>query len=403
MYADNYRNFSMVVLLLLWLFLSAFYYSGNFFTGNLISGADANPIHVLGKYFFALSVGLFFVFSYKMWNVLFLYLYFILLGFPFVFWLLKGHDVLHAAVIFLVFFSFSAFIFIVDRLTEKNLNLILDVIIYSALLVSLITYYEYFFMWSILGTYWEATGGYRSVSTLLNPNNLGIYLGASIIILILRKRFCFLIRFSFLITIMTAFLMSGSRTAIVSLVLPLLIGVVFVSLSKVRINSLIVIFILSVTSIVFLFVFIERIDGLFLRFQNLDTASIRLEKYLAYLTMLDSSYLLPDFNGDRFYYVSESSYFHLMNSLGLIFTILIFLPAFIFKINFNYFNFSPARKVLAFLVAYYLIAFFFENMLVSFPNNQLFFFALGALLKPRRLEKVHFFKHYFYGRRTNNA
>ena len=368
-----------------WLFISAFYYVGNFISGQLLVPTDDGAFHRIMKYTIALSVSAFFLYAYRLWAGFLFYIFIFFVFFPFLYWYVDGENVFYAVGLFLVIFSFAGFFFIAQQLTDTELDGVLNVFIFSAFFVSLISFYEYFFMWPVLGDYWLATGGYRSVSTLLNPNNLGIYLGAAIIVLLIRKPYSLIFRVIVGGVVFCALIMSGSRTALVSIVIPLFFALVFSRFLVVRVRVLMLGFAgLVLLSVLLFFVpWLDIVSG----FRGLESASIRLDKYAYFISSFDSSYLEPDFSEERFFYTSENSYFHVLNSLGLIVVLLLMLGGLFFKLDTSRSKEEPSAKAISYLFLYYLIAFCFENVIVSFPNNQLFFFAAGIFLQPLRLIK----------------
>lgn len=372
-------------LLSLWFFLSAFYYLGSFLSGEVIVGLDESLAHKLLKYVFAFFVCSLFLVNKRLWNLLFFYVCLSFFMVFFVFFGFDGLDVVYPVALLVVVFSFIGFTYISAGISEHDLSDVLDCIVFSAFFVSLISFYEYFFMWPILGGYWEATGGYRSIATLLNPNNLGVYLGAALIMLIMRPRFSPYLRVLFVISILAALLMSGSRTAIVSLFFPVFIAILLSGSLKAGAKLFLALFLPFLAVLIGLIIYASGVEGLGGRFSDMQTASIRLDKYGYFLSSFDYSYFFPDFSLSRFLYVSESSYFHFVNTFGLLLSFLfVLLVLFSFRPDFSQVGDSVSRKALFFVFIYYLIVFLFENALVSFPNNQLFFFAAGALLRPVR-------------------
>lgn len=366
-----------------WLFISAFYYLGNFISGQLLVPPDDDAVHRVMKYAIAFSVCAFFLYAYRLWAGFLLYTFIFFVFLPFLYWHVEGENVFYAVGLFLVIFSFAGFFFIAQQLTDTELNSVLNVFIISAFFVSLVSFYEYFFMWPVLGDYWLATGGYRSVSTLLNPNNLGIYLGAAIIVLLIRKPYSLIFRVMVGGVVFCALIMSGSRTALVSIIIPLFFALVFSRFLVVRVRVLILGFagLALLSALLFVVPWLDVASS----FRGTETASIRLDKYAYFIGSFDSSYLEPDFSEERFFYTSENSYFHILNSLGLIFVLLLLLGGLFFKLDTSRSKEDPSAKAVSYLLLYYLIAFCFENVIVSFPNNQLFFFAAGIFLQPLRL------------------
>ena len=289
----------LVFVIALWFLLSPFYYFSNFYTGDLISELDVGLFHRLLKYVVAALICILILLNRPNLIICFLYLFFSVCLLLFLFLGLEVFDTRIQIALLLVFVSFSGFMLLPSYLTDDQLNLILNSVVLSALFVSFISFYEYFYMWPVLGDYWRATGGYRSVSTMLNPNNLGVYLGASLLILLLYSKFTFFLRFSAIIIITCALLMSGSRTAIVSTVISLLFGLFFSQRFKVRLSYLLCFIIFLI--VLFGFLVFVLMSGYLIsdRYFNLETAFIRLDKYFSYLSMFDSSYFFPDFNFER--------------------------------------------------------------------------------------------------------
>lgn len=372
--------------LFFWFFASPFYYFWNFYTGSLIIDLDEGVFHRLLKYLVAISICAFFFLKRGYLHLLLIYLFLSIALTCFLFLGVYSYDVRTQVTLLLIFISFSGFMLFPTYMSDKELDLILDAVVISSVLVSLITFYEYFYMWPVLGDYWRATGGYRSVSTMLNPNNLGVYLGVCLLILLLHNKYSVFLRFLAVTIVAAAFVMSGSRTAVVSLVLPMFCGLLFLPDFKIRLNFLFFLICLGVFSIVSLF-FVLHVDWLPSgRYFDMKTAIIRLDKYFSYLYLFDFSYIVPDFTSERSYYVSESSYFYFINTFGVIFSFFLILVYLIFfRLNNGFLSFNGPRRVLTFVVLYYIVCFLFENMIASFPNNQLFFFALGVILLPRRI------------------
>lgn len=364
--------------------MSAFYYAPNFFSGNVLVSVGEDGFHRLFKYVVSFLVCLAGLIYFRIWVSVFVYFFIFLVFFAFFIWHLHGHDVLYSLGLFLVIFSFVGYSMIVSKMTDVELNIILGFLIFSSFLVSLFSFFEYVFMWPILGDYWFDTGGYRSISTLLNPNNLGVYLGASLVILILSDRFGPCLKLIMGCAIFTALLMSGSRTALLSLMMTLFFAWCLRCSKEGRRSLLLLMFSSWVVLAVILLVGWGVIGDVLVG-RGLESAYIRIEKYIYFIGAIDGSYFLPDFAGERFFYVSENSYFHALNTMGGCFFLMLLMVMMFFTLDFTRCRESVAGSALSALFFYYLMASCFENVLVSFPNNQLFFFAAGIFMKPIRL------------------
>ena len=379
----NVRKKYIFYIFLIWIFLSAFYYAGNLLSGNVIAERSAGTEFKLLKYVIAAFISVLIFLTFKPRSLLIIYgclasILAFLLTLEF-----AGTDVLYARDLTVVIFSFVGFSYLSANLTGTEVNALVKAIAVSAIFVSVVSFFEYFYMEPILGDYWRQTGGFRSISTLLNPNNLGLYLGAAFIIIVIHNSFSFAFKFISIPLIFVSLLMSGSRTAVVSILFALFFGTIFNGKGAIS-KSRVVKWLAFYVCLLILFIFITTFDlyefsG---RTVDMETASIRIEKYLEYIFEVDSSYFLPDYNLSRINMVSESSYFHFFNSYGLILAgVLLLVLLSIYKLS-KLFNSSPISDswILIVLCVYYITASFFENVLMSFPNNQLFFIALGGII-----------------------
>lgn len=365
--------------LLFWLFYSAFYYIGNFITGDVVADRSSNIYHKIFKYVAVLFFVLSFMITYEIWCLL---LFFIFSGIFLISALVLFYNGIFAIEMLetlIVVISFSGLSYLGVIISQKFQQKIASVIILSALFVSLISFYEFFFMWPVLGDYWRDTGGYRSVSTLLNPNNLGLYLGAAIMVLFLVENISKIKKILIFGIVFSSLLMTGSRTAWLSLFVAGSFAYLFNFGSSFSLKKTII-FISTGLLLSIIILNIILVGGVSLpeRATDMHTAELRIDKYLSYLLNFDKSYLIPDFHGERIDKVSESSYFYYFNSLGIIAGALFLLMALsLFYISLR----SSCEKIylspFALIVGYYMFAMIFENVLMSFPNNQLFFLCVG--------------------------
>lgn len=367
-----------------WVFVSSLYYIGNLFSGDVWASRDSNEFHKVFKYVvaFALSIS-----SLILLRIRYFFLYYIFLAFIFsIFagaWLF-GWNVLYAIDLLIVFISFVGMIVLVSCLDDRKLNQLIYMIIASGIFVGYFSFYEYFFLDEILGDYWESTGGYRSISTLLNPNNLGLYMGA-VILLLFKSNVGACYKFLLTCYFLTALMLSGSRTAVMALIVAWIISSVYFAAGRSRALS-IVVWLVSIFLTSLIYIFLLNLSGLPERAVDMQTAFIRIEKYVQYILDFNFEYFFPDVDERRFFFVSESSYFHALNSLGL-------LISFLIALSFSsFFVVKPVRamngrpiEALRIVFVYYVVASFFENVFMSFPNNQLFFMSAGCVFGLRNL------------------
>ena len=350
--APNKVHNALIRVLVLWFFVSASYYAGNFISGDVLADRRPNLGHQAFKYIVIVAISFVIVFLAKSRIFLLLYLYlFLVLGFL-LFIQYFGVNVVYAINFHIMFTSFVGLIFIFSKLDSADLKKIIICIVFSGILVSFISYYEYLFMEPVLGDYWRNTGGYRSISTLLNPNNLGMYLGATILLLLKSKAMSGY-KPIILIILLSSLLMSGSRTAVVALVFVVIVTSIFSSSGSINLKNLIGWLVAMGGGVMFLL--FNQWDAPE-RMVNMETATIRVNKYADYILSVDASYLLPDFNGVRIDAVSENAYFYLLNAFGLLFFLF---SVFVLSVFFQVRDFGErSLEGLAFksVFLYYLIA-----------------------------------------------
>lgn len=350
-------------------------------SGNLIVDRSDDFLHKVMKYIVVGIFGLLFFFIKKKAS------YFLQVAFLSItaFSLLlmqpldsQGNFGVDALVVLAVLCGLTYF---VSSLGYDQLRGIVRIVIISAVITSLVSYFEYFVFEPVLGEFWERTGGFRAVSTMLNPNNFGVYLGCALVFLIFSEIFKGWQRFIIGIAVFSALFLTGSRTAWVSLLFSVMLGFLYRGSGKVKFSAILYcILCLCVFLVLAVFLMLTGIFELPARMLDFQTASIRLDKYFGFLTLIDSTYFFPDYNFLRIDMVSESSYFHFINALGLFLAVPVFLYYFI-NINLSWFlqlfSNHPGR-CFDIAVFYFAIAMFFENVFMSFPCNQLFFVSLGA-------------------------
>lgn len=367
-------------LFLVWIFISAFYYAGNLIEGQVLVGRSEALFHKALKYVVALSLSVVFLLFHRETKLLLQYagLAFVLCAM--VIHSLLGFDVAFATDILIVLLSFIGLAYAAANFDEKQIASLVKATVISAVFVSSISYFEYYFMEPVLGDYWRNTGGFRSISTLLNPNNLGLFLGAAILMLLFGKEFAAPFKVIGFTIILGALLMTGSRTAWVSVTAAVTLGMLYRGNAKIHIWSFVNLGVLvPFILIAFAAVYSTGLFSLPERAVDMYTAALRLEKYFSYLLGVDITYLLPDFDLARIDVVSESAYFHFLNALGFVWAgiVAISLLAFFYS-GWLRSLFTVSRyRCFDILVFYYCVAMAFENVLMSFPNNQLIFISFG--------------------------
>ena len=280
-------------------------------------------------------------------------------------------------------------------LSKNQIEKICNVLLLSGVIVSIFSMYEIFFLSHLYQEYWIRTEGMRSVSSLLNPNNCGVYIGACIVLLFSSTR-TLLFKISLGLVFLFPWILSGSRTAWVCVLATLAVIGIRNSWKNPK-NALI----LFSTLVCLIFIpfwvdfAIDIINGfgydLASRISDDRSSTARLDKYMEFLLNFNVDYFFPDFYNENIVLVSESSYFTYLNYLGIFGCILFFYLVFWFyKIHItNCFK----NRILVYIFLYYIFVGFFESVITSFPNNQLFFISAGSFLVFRGVDQnkiLHF-------------
>jgi len=368
-------------LFLVWLVISSVYYIEQLLSGDIVASYEDSILSKAAKYLIVLSFSL--LFLIRAGSVIAPLLIAMLLGVVFI-WYVFNPKYIYLFDGYVVILTMVGLCSVLGNATYGMIVRLSKVVVFTGVLVSFIAVLEVSFLSNLYASHWEATGGVRAVSTLLNPNNLGVYLGACLIL-------CLAIPGSVLgktlsvIVIMIGMYLSGSRTAWLAFVVVFSLWSLRFCMGR-AINTSRLVF-------VFLAVFVGVTLALVLssqaveveRLQDFTSANIRLEKYSIYLNGFGVDYLIPDLEGVRLYLVSESSYFLLINAFGLIglacVAVLVFL---LYGFRVTWIPFFP------YVVLYYVVVGLFENMVNSFPNNQLFLLSLGSIfcLRPFAKQKT---------------
>lgn len=381
---------TIFAILMVWILLSSFYYAPNLISGELITGREDNIFHKAFKYIAAILLISLYAITQRNAMLYFQLSLLLIIAAIFAALVSAGIDVNFGLEAIVVLTAFVGFSYIAAEFDQNQIIVLVKIFVFSAFIISIISYFEYYLFEEILGDFWRNTGGFRSVSTLLNPNNLGVYLGAALVILIFSTAHGIKTKFIFGIVILGALYLSGSRTAWVVLGFIVFIGLVYKGGTTVQLKSILQTFALaSVISVGILLLIYNQTELINERLSNFETAGIRIEKYFEFILNADGSYLLPDASESRVVLVSESGYFHFVNSVGALVALSIGAILMLnIRVGWVLSLFSRSRnRSFALLTLYYAIASFFENVLMSFPNNQMFFIAVGVTIASMRNDR----------------
>lgn len=367
----------LTFLFCVWMFTSSQYYVTDLFTGKLGDNREFSIFFQALKYGVAILFSLGFLFLSKRYTTIFLISFFLFVLFlfsPYV-----GHfdfGSLDSFNFYFIFLSMIGLMTFFSLLTDRHAEYFNKCIIISGLILAFLSYVELFVISDRLYSYWKNTEGVRSVSALLNPNNFGLYLGA-VLLLICTAPYRMKTKFLLIIPMLYPFFMTGSRTAWISTLLLMFVSLVVVPMSR-RSRLLYILVVSGISMVVLIFIQMLIVFGVDLpeRMTNFETAFLRLYKYGYFLSQIP---LFPDVYSRNRLLVSESAYFMATNYFGI--SGILTLSLFLF-LGFRQRKYlAQERQLLPWrlIFIYYCFAGFFENVLGSFPNNQLFFISAGSI------------------------
>lgn len=369
----------MYRMLLLWLFISAMYYIDTLLTANFAVAYDEGVYHKVVKYAVCMVFSTYFLLTTRNFGLLALSL--VMLAIAATMSLMRGKLEL-SMLVMLTVGTMGGFVATLHRWPRMG-GSIAAFIVYTAVVVGVLSALELTVLSALFQSYYAYTDGVRSVSTLFNPNNLGMYTGVALIFLpfIERTRYTKMV---LALPILLAFFASGSRTAWLATALvgilmilfdrdirrlaaryllshaPLLAGLAFLCLSALAMLT-------AETS--------EQVDSAH-RGADLYTASIRIENFFSYLDGMDWTNLLPDYQGRRSHLIQDNFYLIILSAFGAL-PLLCIALLFLTQMALFWRGDLPNR-LWRWVFLYYMITGMSGSFLNSFPNNQLFFISMGA-------------------------
>jgi hypothetical protein len=218
----------------------------------------------------------------------------------------------------------SGLIILLTSLDDISLEKIPYLLVWTGVVVGVFSFIEIFFYGDLFVEHWSRTGGMRSISTLFNPNNLGLYLGMCLIFLT-GINYRPLKKLIISLPIIFGFVLSGSRTAWVAFIATIFFSNLY-SFIKYKNTDFAVIRIRTLLLLIFLGFFATTINNiewshqdssqLQLREIDMETANIRLENFSAYVESIDYSIFIPDLDAIRTHLISDCAYLVILNSRG---------------------------------------------------------------------------------------
>lgn len=366
-----------------WLLISALYYASTLFTGRFQALYSVSEFHKGFKYAAALGLSAWIASAVGVHRTVIASMMLLAVAATLV--LLNG-SLSISAVTLLSNAAFLGFILLI-RVLDGSVSRLTSVLIWSGVLVSLGSIVELTLLRGNLLTYWSQTGGVRSISTLLNPNNLGLYQGACLTLwgYMFNKGRASLFPG---VILMFSLVASGSRTAMVAMMLMAVVAVVWdrsiFAAIKARVKAhAIAFFCLATAGIVSVFAVdsisaTENIES-YKRGTDLHTLELRAKFANRFIEASDWTLLAPDIHRIREVFVQDNAFLSLLNShgfivVGMLCWLLITIPRQITQ--------ADPEDLWAYrhLLVFYLVSGLSNSFLNSFPNNQLFFIAIGAWL-----------------------
>ncbi|WP_158019924.1 MULTISPECIES: O-antigen polymerase [Photorhabdus] len=281
----------------------------------------------------------------------------------------------------------------------ERIDSINRIFIFSGILIGFFSILEITVFYDQMSSYWRATGGIRSISSLFNPNNSGLYAGAIILLIFsigINKSIITLLSLGLSTFTLVA---SGSRTAWVSLFIIFFLSLFMKDKASQNIRGYIpFLFVLGI-----FFLFFQLLGyGIVIngdienQHRGLDiyTADIRVQNFIYYISSLDIDLLLPDFTDKRIKFIQDNVYLVILNMFGLVGFVFLFF-CFIFLHVKSYMHWrKPSKDISAWkIVFYYLIISGLSGSFInSFPMNQIFFISIGYFLFKKKGNEVNHIK-----------
>ncbi|WP_445373506.1 O-antigen polymerase [Photorhabdus tasmaniensis] len=372
----NIKNF-LYLIVCYWIIISSVYYVNALFTGITIELVEENLLHKLIKYIICFLISLFFCFISRNYKLVILSLIFFSFSL-FSFVLADGHITLFSTTM-LIIGSMCSFC-LLPLIFYNKIN---HVFIFSGILIGVFSILEITVFYDNMASYWRATGGIRSISSLLNPNNSGLYAGAIILLILsvgINKN---IITLSSLILSAFTLVASGSRTAWVSLIFVFFLSLFMKDKASKNIKKYIPLFFIMGMSLLFLklFGYGDVNSNIESQYRGLDlyTAEIRLQNFVYYLFSLDIDFLLPDFTDKRIEFIQDNAYLVLINMFGLVGFLFLFLFFMFLYIKSSMYRgkLSDDISVWKVIFYYFIISGISGSFINSFPVNQMFFISIG--------------------------
>lgn len=387
-------NRIMLRIILIWLVISSIYYIDAIFIGVGALKDVENIYHKLVKYTVCFTLTCYLIFSEKK---LLTFLYVFLFGLLALLSVVNYQGVTIFATTMLIIGTMIGLVFILPSF-YKHIGRINNTLLWTGVIIGGISVLELTVFSQNMTSYWAATGGVRSISSLLNPTNSGGYAAIILILALTTNIKNKVLKTLFLIMPLITLVFSGSRTAWLSLGLVICMTPFLNDQASKNLRRYIPLMIMmTIISIIgYIYISGSISSGIDSQYRGLDTytASIRLENFLSYFSRIDMDMLLPDINDRNVMFIADNFYLVMLNFFGIVgFFVLLFFVMIMFFINIKMSAVEPyiisdlsAWKI---IFLYLMISGMSNSFINSFPVNQLFFVSFGYFIYKARLYKYH--------------
>lgn len=377
------RHLVLIQVVYAWLLTSSLYYASTLFTGRFQALYSVSELHKGFKYAAALALSAWLAWAVGVYRTAIASS--MLLTVAAVVLLLNG-ELSISAVTLLSNAAFVGFVLLIRSL-DGGVGRLTSLLIWSGVAVGIFSFVELAIVRENLLDYWAKTGGVRSISTLLNPNNLGLYQGACLTLwgYMFNKGRAPLIPG---LIMMFSLVASGSRTAMLAMLLMALIAVIWdrsifsAIQNRIKAHALALLGLIAAGLVAIYAVgAISEAEDItsFKRGTDLHTLVLRQQFAARFAEAADWTLIRPDLWGIREVFVQDNAFLSLLNSHGAIFAgLLLWLLVTVPRTTTQ--ALADDLRAYRHLSVFYLVSGLSNSFLNSFPNNQLFFIAVGAWL-----------------------
>lgn len=372
-------------ILMIWLLISSVYYIDAIFIGVGAVKDSENIYHKIIKYSVCFILSFSLLIWWKKLPALLWAIFFSVLA---IFSVLDYQGVTIYATTMLIISTMLGFIYVIP-IFHTHIDKINTTLLWTGVIVGIISILELTVFSSNMKSYWVATGGVRSISSLLNPTNSGAYAAVMIILALTSNIKSIVLKLLFIFMPLLTLVFSGSRTAWLSLALVMCFTPFMKDNASQKLRKFIpfMIFIGWISAAIFVYIYSLSFSGIESQYRGLNsyTASIRLENFMSYMSHFDMKMLWPDISDSNVALISDNFYLVMLNFFGVIgfFFLLLFVMLCVYT---NFVTREIEPKISAELASWKIIFLYFiisglsNSFINAFPVNQLFFISIGFFI-----------------------